>query len=174
MKQILSVKVTIVFILLLSMISLSTKANDTVHIAIEQVQNEELAQIKTLHETERLLDKYGTKLAVAFSESLDKVTPMAGQAWSYAIKYQKAKGYSFIVIPWIIVLFCLILLLLGRIWYFKMDSESNKELLSTVSVVLFIVLGFAGVLGLFILPKGIMLLLAPEWFAFQDIMLLLP
>ena len=143
------------FITLLALFSISLFANDTT--------------VVNATKAERIIDKYTGKISDAFNQGLDKVTPVAKQGFEIAVKLQIAKGLGYMIVPFVTVL----LIILGFKFYNKSKTLSkdryNSDFFEVLSV-LCLVLGGIGVIGSMpAIYHGLLHLIAPEWFAIQEI-----
>lgn len=132
-----------------------------------------LQQIDSLKITqaERIIDKYVDKTAEGLNTIVDKVTPMAEQGFEMAVKLQYAEGYARLTIAFIM------LILIGVCWRLfryvqKSDWNEDEEGISAIIILWAAKIGFL-IGSLVHIYRGIMRIVAPEWFAFEEIIKLI-
>lgn len=146
-------------IILLMLITVSISAQDV-------PVNEEV-----ISETERIVDKYGSKLVESFSEFMETATPMAQEGFKIVVRLQVAKGICrLLFIP----------LSLFFVWMFFKNLKqtfspefSDKDFNGGTTIVLCIFSAILGIISiitaLFQTSTGLQMLIAPEWFAIKEI-----
>lgn len=123
-------------------------------------------------ETERIIDKYSSKVANSFSKFMDTATPMAQEGFAMVVKLKFAEGIAYLtVIP-----FCLFF------WgtfmkYYRLANEYSENSedhwteckYGTLSVVM-LVSSCVTTVGLIpALYHGLTHVIAPEWYAIKEI-----
>lgn len=118
----------------------------------------------TTTETERIIDKYGEKIAIAFEEAIDTATPIAKEGYQIAIKLQVVKGIAELL-P---LVFTIILWFLFNKEYKKVESfEYNGTPWLYFTFVSAII---TSLIALFSTYTAVLRLMAPEWYAIKDIL----
>ncbi len=162
-------KVVLILFMLFSLTTLAKTAKDSIQ------------PPTTTQEVERLVDKYGGKIIDGFNTVVKEVTPVAEQGFKIAVKLNIAEGIG-LMLPIIFFFFFLS-------WFLReysridnilksdnipihmdkkcgpMDSDNGTPSL-VISLVFTCVLF---ILSLFCTMSGIKHLIAPEWYAIQDI-----
>lgn len=146
-------KLLLISMLLFSAVSFSQTKEDSTRIS----------------ETERIVDKYGDKIISGFNEMVDRVTPLAEDGFRVVVRLQIAKGVSYMLVPFITI----VLIIIAHKTY-KIAKEDCPESFPDGKYggfcVLFIILSLFGMFSS--IPctyRGLMHLLAPEWFAVKEI-----
>lgn len=153
-------------------------------ISIPVFSQQDTTNINTLQisEVERIFDKYSEKVYNGFSEAVDSVTPAAKEGFSYVVKIQIAKGIVSLL-P-IIVLFISLFLFIKE--YRKIENvlksnnvpsymcsntgPFNDSNASPFLIIPFITTILFFTISMFTTYRGVLLLMAPEWFALQEIL----
>ena len=137
-----------------------------------QNENKEVKE-SNVSETERIVDKYSSKLAENFSQFMETATPMAQEGFKVVVRLQIAKGIcKLLFIP--LSFFC--------IWFFYKNYNSmireEKDTGKDVSgndwrIGAMVISGLIGIISiitaLFQTSSGLQMLIAPEWFALKEI-----
>lgn len=132
---------------------------------------EEQSKVKeAVTETERIVDKYGSKLAESFSEFMEGAKPMAQEGFKVVVRLQIAKGIcKLLFIP--LSIFC-VWLFYRNLTYITLVEEKDVDPLDTAYGVLFIS-GIVGIISIIAsvlnISLAIQMILAPEWFAIKEI-----
>lgn len=149
-------KIIILFIILFSINNII--AQETVSEAIEALE---------ISETERIIDKYGGKIAESFMNLMDTATPVAKEGFQMVVRLQIAKGIV-MLIPIILCTICIILFISAARSMEEDDNFPNGAMV--------IISGIIGVVtlitALFLTGDGILHIIAPEWFAIKEIIAL--
>ena len=122
-------------------------------------------------EVERLVDKYGGKIVDGFNSIVEKATPIAKDGFKVAVKLQIAKGVAGLLPLILTVFFIVYCFKFNKDAIWRHDGPSNA---SAVLVIVFAIIAI--IIGLFAISStynAILYLIAPEWFAIQDIINLL-
>ena len=124
-----------------------------------------------ISETERIVDKYGNKLAESFAQFMETATPMAQDGFKIVVRLQIAKGICrLLFIP----------LSLFFVWMFFKNLKqtfhpdyNEKDFNGGTVVTLCVVSAILGIISiitaLFQTSTGLQMLIAPEWFAIKEI-----
>lgn len=143
---------------------------------------QEIKEDKTaIEETERLVDKYSSKIADQFNSLIDKSVPIAEEGFRIAIRLQIAKGIVNTLPGVLFIIFLIATTNEYRSIQKVLNSENVPEHMDSrrgpmddrnVNVIfigrlLLTVVSF--VLALFTTYHAITLLVAPEWYAIKDI-----
>lgn len=131
--------------------------------------------------TERLIDKYGGKIAESFNSLVEKATPVAEEGFKLAVRLQIAKGIVNLLPIVIAIIFSILLkkeymristILSQKEIPYHMDRNNGPfdEDNQTIMLIGYTIgaFGFA-ILALFTTYSGITHLIAPEWYAIKDI-----
>lgn len=120
-------------------------------------------------ETERIIDKYGGKIVDGFNNVVSTVTPIAEEGFKIAVRLQIAKGIGYLL-P---TIFFIILILFRTRGFniMKWLTSLKKEQWIETPGPTFVVLGLLCYLAVCVttLDNALLYLIAPEWFAIQDI-----
>lgn len=174
------IKKTLLAVILL--IYIGAPAQET---ALDTLKVKDVAELK-VSETERIIDKYGGKIVDGFNYAVESVTPVAEQGFKIAVRLQLADGLAHIL-P---LIFFFVFLSRYRKEYNRIDTilmssedlpgkylsykpvwnESNASFQLILYLIFTIVMG---VLACKYTMYGITHLIAPEWFAIQDILTLI-
>lgn len=157
----------LILVFLISLVSLSTYANDTTTTSIS--------------EAERIFDKYSGKIVDGFNSVVEGVTPVAIEGFEIVVKLQIAKGIAFLLI----VIFGFYLMRIQRLEYKRIldlltpDNVPDhmngnygpyNDYNSTIKLWISTALGIISLVATpFLLFNGIIHLIAPEWFAIKEI-----
>jgi hypothetical protein len=154
-------------------------------LSIKSFSNHSVAVVDTsqtpvLDKTEKLVDKYGAKIADAFMSSIDKATPFVKSTFTSLVYLQIGRGVAYLMPLILSIIFFLIFLN----EYKKIDNilksdkvpnnlesrygvfhENNINPPIIISLVLFILLF---IVGCFTYKEGLEHIFAPQWFAVKD------
>ena len=137
------------------------------------------SQTPVLDKTEKMIDKYGAKIADGFSTAMEKATPVAKEGFQALVMYQVAHGIGCLV-P-LVLLFVFIILCTKEYKRIEtilssdkvpsyMDRHKDPYDNCTISLLVYTILGIlSGVLAVFFTYSGIVHILAPKWFAIKDV-----
>jgi galactitol-specific phosphotransferase system IIC component len=121
-------------------------------------------------QTERIIDKYGGKIVESFNRFADKALPIAEESFKIVVKLQIAKGIGYMFIP----LITIIIIFTGFICAKKSKTLNVKKYESDryeVIAVICMVLSIIGIIAsCFCIYHGLLYLIAPEWFAIEEIL----
>lgn len=127
------------------------------------------ATVTQLSEAERIVDKYSGKIADTFTKGLNTVVPAAKDGFNMVVKYEQAKGVA-LLSPF---LFFILLMALGTVMTIMARKRDRHDALDTmegvIGMVAFILAGCAFIVGVITFGDGVMHLIAPEWYAIQEI-----
>ena len=125
----------------------------------------------TASEVERLIDKYGGKIIDGFNSVVEKATPYAKDGFRIAVKLQIAKGIAGLLPLIMAIVFMVSAFKLNKsaIW----DREGLKNPAAVLVVICSVISAILFVAALFCTYNAVLYLIAPEWFAVQDIINLL-
>jgi len=135
----------------------------------------------TVTEAERIVDKYSDKIALAFSEGVQQVAPMAQDAFKMVVRLKIAEG-----IVRLLPLFLFFFFFYSTVKEYKrieqlLNSENvpnhmnneygplNDSNVTLYLVMLLIVTTFTFILSLVCTFHGITHIIAPEWYAIKEI-----
>ena len=130
---------------------------------------------KTITETERIIDKYGGKLAESFTEAMESATPIAQEGFKMVVKLQIAKGIANLL-P---ILFFAIFLYLFKRNYDKIAADENRgdprrgpfdeDNITPLLIVYFVMMCLMFIIACICTYDGLVHIIAPEWFAIKEI-----
>ena len=139
------------------------------------------SQTPVLDKTEQLVDKYGGKLANAFSETIEGAKPMVKETFETVVMLQIAKGIGCLLPLFFFIIF---------MYLFKKEYDRINAILASdnvpdhmnssygvfgednVNVFIILYLIFAVIsfiLALIFTYDGVLYLMAPKWFAIKEI-----
>ena len=137
--------------------------------------------LPTISETERIVDKYGEKLAQGFSSFMESATPVAQEGFKIVVYLQLAKGVSYLL-P---LIFFILSVILFKNEYNRIENilksdnvpnfyngnygpfdESNINIKIIIYLIITIV---SAIIAVITTTDGLTHLIAPEWFAIKEI-----
>lgn len=149
--------------------------------AVDSVKDTTASATPILDKTEKLVDKYGGKIADAFMSTMEKAKPMAKEGFESVVWLQIAKGVAG-VLPLIL---CIIFMIIFVKEYRKIDNLLKSENVPknmdnhygpfdscNINPILtgsFILTGIMVIVTVFTIADGIQHLIAPKWFAIKEI-----
>lgn len=125
----------------------------------------------TASEVERLIDKYGGKIIDGFNSVVEKATPYAKDGFRIAVKLQIAKGIAGLLPLILAIVFMISAFKLNKTA--KWTSEGPENFAAVLVVICAIISAILFIVAIFFTYDAILYLIAPEWFAVQDIINLL-
>lgn len=138
-------------------------------------QEEQNAQESTpnITEAERIIDKYGGKIVDGFNSFVEKATPYAEEGFKMVVRLQIAKGIG-LLLPLFITIFSWFLL------FREVERVRNLESTNsygpwdssniTVQIIIYLIVGMVSSMLAFVTTyDGILHLMAPEWYAIQEL-----
>lgn len=139
------------------------------------------SQTPILDKTEKLVDKYGSKIAYTFSRTIEGAKPMVKETFETVVMLQIAKGIG-CMLP---LVFFIIFMYLFKKEYDRinailasdnvpdhMDSSYSVFSEENCSVFIIIYLIFSAICfiaAMFTTYNGVLYLMAPKWFAIKEI-----
>lgn len=124
-----------------------------------------------ISETERIVDKYGNKLAESFAEFMETATPMAQEGFKVVVRLQVAKGFCRLLFIPLSIFFAWL--------FFRSLKESHSESFDekafsgSVTIAICVMSALLGIISIitaiFQTSTGIQMIIAPEWFAIKEI-----
>jgi hypothetical protein len=150
---------TIELFILFTLLSFGLYAqNDTTSINITNTQ------------TERVIDKYGGKIADQFNKLIENTTPLAIEGFNIVVKLQIVKGIFNLLFP-IFMVTCWFIFLK----YYKIAKNDNHHdwidgKYGNIALVFLILSIILTLFTPFCLYNGITQLVVPEWFAIKEIL----
>ena len=156
-------------ILLLSIISITLFSQDV----------DSLSTTQQVTEVERIFDKYSAKAVDGLNNAVQNVAPYAEKGFHMAVRLQIAKGIvNIIPLPLTLLFVWLLFRTMKRlddIEQVKKDTGENiSEIRAEIYKVTLVVSAIVGIVGIiacfFTVGDGILYLIAPEWYAVQDIL----
>ena len=141
------------------------------------------SQVKkdSISNTERLIDKYGSKVINGFDTIVKKATPVAEQGFSIAVKKNIAEGISKLLPIVLFVIFLILTIKEYRRIALLLESDKvpkhmkvnygpfDEDNVSGILVIYMIITSILFIASLFFTISGVMHLIAPEWYAIEDI-----
>lgn len=121
----------------------------------------------TISEIERVVDKYGEKIADGFISTMETAKPVAKEGFKVVVKLQFAKGIANLL-P--LLIFIISVISITKLW--GTEHLNNKDI-SAVGFIWLTLLIISFVLAIFDTYSGITHLIAPEWFAIKEIITLM-
>lgn len=120
-------------------------------------------------QAERIIDKYSGQISEAFNSGVEKITPVAEQGWEMAVKYQVALGIKDVSVAlfWLIILM-IILYNVNKAWKWA-KQEDEEDMMGLIFGFTALVGGSLCAVVIAYLADGILYLIAPEWFALQEV-----
>lgn len=151
------------FTVLLMMFTLTTSfSQEKVETSVDSM----VVTPQQISEAERIIDKYGSKAIDGLNNAVESITPLAKEGFEMAVKLQYAKGIGYLL-P--LVIFIILYTMFMKHYKLGNFTEYDWNRHATLSILLLfgccISFGFA----LSETGDAILHLVAPEWFAFQDI-----
>jgi len=120
-------------------------------------------------ETERIIDKYGSKVAEGFSTFMDSATPMAKEGFEMVVKLQFAKGVAYLLIP----IFCIIGWFIFSKNYKIAREDDPREWVfgknGSIALASLIVSCCLLVASIPATYHGLLHVIAPEWYAIKEL-----
>lgn len=135
------------------------------------VQGAQQEPVKTenISEAERIVDKYGEKIANSFKEAMDTATPMAKEGFKMVVKLQIAKGIAYLLLP----LTCIVMFLIyKRNYKIAKEGQYNDWVHNKSGGLALFSLIFSIILFIVSIPAtyhGLLHVMVPEWFAIKEI-----
>ena len=131
--------------------------------------NTQVISEQNISTAERIIDKYSEKMYETFSELAQNLKGPAKEAFGYMVKKEIAQGYVF-MIP---LVGFLLTLLLGIIIIYSSIRHDGNEALEAIGASALVASAIFLAISIFTTGSGIMYLIAPEYYAIQDIFELL-
>lgn len=129
--------------------------------------------VEGITETERIVDKYGEKLAQGFSTFMETATPMAQEGFKVVVKLQYAKGIAYLLIPLFAIICWFIFFNKYKQVLINQKEQSKDDWINadqgTPTFVFLFISIVLSIASPFTLYSGITHILAPEWFAIKEI-----
>lgn len=124
--------------------------------------------IVNVTEAERIIDKYTGKLYDGVADITERLSGPAEEVFGYVVMLQIAKGIGMLS-P---LLFLFIFLFIGYVYLnkgLKADFKNKGEAYGIVGVVSLVVAAIFFIIGIFSVYAGLLHLIAPEWYAIEEI-----
>jgi len=123
---------------------------------------------ENITEAERIIDKYGGGAVNAFKESVEKLTPLAEQSFNMVVKLQIAKGIGMLLPAFLIIILaiCMPFIYKKSEWTNRGDPDNGMAIFQIIT---WVFTGILVIVSFFTVYSGILHLIAPEWFAVQEI-----
>lgn len=138
-----------------------------------QTDSTTLATAAQVSEVERILDKYGGKAIDAFTSLTEKVTPMAENAFDMVVRLQTAKGVGLLLPLFFAVLgWSLFMKEYKRLEVKYSDARYgpfDEDHVTPWLIVVFIFSIVLTVVAAITTYDGLLHIMAPEWYAIEDI-----
>jgi hypothetical protein len=143
-------------------------------LSLQSYTQSTLDSIPNITETERIIDKYGSKISDGFNKMVENVAPMAEAGFTMVVKLQIAKGVAYMLIPLLSVLFWIMFFTNYKLALINQKNENIKDWCDasrgTPAIVGLILAIITSTISLFTIYHGLLYLIAPEWFAIKEIL----
>ena len=132
-----------------------------------------LDSIPNTTETERIIDKYGSKISDGFNKIVENVVPMAETGFTMVVKLQIAKGVAYMLVPLLSILFWIMFFTNYKLSLINQKNDdindwwdASRGAPAVVGLILAII---TSGISFFTIYWGLLYLIAPEWFAIKEI-----
>lgn len=144
-------------------------------LSVSTFSQEVVVNQETITETERIIDKYGGKLADSFTQAMESATPMAKDGFKMVVRLQLAKG-SAKLLP--LILFVIFLISFKK-EYKKISKNENRsdpkkgpmdeDNVTPILILYLVMTCIMFIVACFSTYGGLVRLIAPEWYAIKEI-----
>ena len=144
-------------------------------LSLQSYTQSALDSIPNITETERIIDKYGSKISDGFNKMVEGVVPMAEAGFTMVVKLKFVEG----IIMLLPLLFAIIFLILFKKEYNKLYNEIKDQTYSnvfdedniTAFIIIYLILfGLFTSIAIFTTYTAITHIFIPEWFAIKEIL----
>jgi len=144
-------------------------------ISLQSYTQSTLDSIPNITETERIIDKYGSKISDGFNKMVENVAPMAEQGFTMVVKLKFVEGII-LLLP---LLFAIIFLILFKKEYNKVYNEIKDthyndvfdcDNITAFIVIYLILFSIFTLIAIFTTYDAIIHIFIPEWFAIKEIL----
>ena len=135
-----------------------------------------LDSIPNTTETERIIDKYGSKISDGFNKMVKNVVPIAEQSFTMVVKLKFVEG----IVMLLPLIFSIIFLILFKKEYDKIynkikDNNYHKNVFDEDNISAFIIIYLIlfisfTIIAIIVTYNAITHIFVPEWFAIKEIM----